>query len=81
MAKNYVDVSEILEHAEELGYTNSQAQRYIWDAEIQPMYEVNQRPWSLSDFNDEDSFEEDTIKIMRSFFASINKTEIIVLKD
>lgn len=81
MAKNYVDISEILAHAEEIGYTKSQADRYIWNAEIQPMYEVNKRPWSLSDFDDEDEFEEDTIKIMRSFFASIGKTEIIVLLD
>lgn len=79
--KKNVKISAILKMAESLGYD---AHEVIWQHEIQPMYELNEQDWDLSDFDDDNDtyvFPKETRLTMRAFFASINTTSIRVRKD
>ncbi len=66
---NLVEFSELLRHAETLGYGWNQAHQILVDDEVPPMYETKKREVDLDEI-DEHSWGEDSKKIVRSYMEA-----------
>lgn len=77
---NLVEFSELLEHAETLGYKWNEAHEILDNDNIRPTHEIHE---NTIHFGDDEEFEwsEDTKKIVYSFMKKQNVNVITVIDE
>ena len=75
-----VEFSDLVNHAETIGYYHNQAISILDRDDIQPKYECNSYEYYDSDI-DQYGWSEDTKKIMKTFFEKHNLKQFTLVND